>query len=72
VNKHLNELVMQVGGTHKQSLGVYQFFQYELEEFVAQIIQESFNAVISDSRFDAVKDTVELAESIALKHFEVK
>jgi hypothetical protein len=40
MNKRIIELAEQAGSTHKQNLGVYQFFTYELEKFAELIIQE--------------------------------
>ena len=40
MNKRIEELAEQAGSTHKQSLGVYQFYSYELEKFAELIIKE--------------------------------
>lgn len=33
MNERIKELAEQAGFTHKQSLGVYQFYEHELEKF---------------------------------------
>lgn len=45
-NERILELAEQAGSTHKQNLGVYQFYEDELEKFALTIIQEC--ATIAD------------------------
>jgi len=45
MNERIKELAEQAGSTHKQSLGVYQFYSHELEKFAALIVQECANVV---------------------------
>lgn len=40
MNERLKQLALQVGSTHKDSLGVYQFYSHELEAFAKLVIQE--------------------------------
>jgi hypothetical protein len=40
MNDRIKELAHQAGSTHKLSLGVYQFYQEELEKFGQLIIDE--------------------------------
>lgn len=40
MNERIKELAEQAGSTHKQSLGVYQFYAYELTKFAELIIDE--------------------------------
>jgi hypothetical protein len=40
MNKRIIELAEQAGSTHKQNLGVYQFYTHELEKFAESIIRE--------------------------------
>lgn len=40
MNEHIKRFAEQAGSTHKQSLGVYQFFSYELEKFAELIVKE--------------------------------
>jgi ATP-dependent protease HslVU (ClpYQ) peptidase subunit len=38
--ERIKELAEQAGSTHKQSLGVYQFYTHELEKFAELIVRE--------------------------------
>jgi hypothetical protein len=40
MTEYILKLAEQAGSTHKQNLGVYQFYTHELEKFVEYIIQE--------------------------------
>ena len=40
MNERIRELAEQAGSTHKQSLGVYQFYSHELEKFAELIVKE--------------------------------
>ena len=40
MNERIKELALQAGSTHKQNLGVYQFYTDELEKFALLIAQE--------------------------------
>ena len=40
MNKRIRELAEQAGSTHKQNLGVYQFYSDELEKFAELIVRE--------------------------------
>ncbi len=51
MNERIKQLAEQAGSTHKQSLGVYQFFPDELQEFAELIVRECIGCceqVISD------------------------
>jgi hypothetical protein len=43
VNERIKHLAEQAGSTHKQSLGVYQFYSDELEKFAELIVLECMN-----------------------------
>lgn len=45
MNQLIKELAEQAGSTHKQSLGVYQFYTNELEKFAELIIKECLHIV---------------------------
>ena len=45
MNERIKELALQAGSTHKQNLGVYQFYTDELEKFAELIIKECAAAV---------------------------
>ena len=40
MNERIRELAEQAGSTHKQNLGVYQFYTDELERFAELIVRE--------------------------------
>ena len=40
MNERIKELAEQAGSTHKQNLGVYQFYTDELEKFAELIVRE--------------------------------
>jgi len=40
MNKRILELALKSGSTHKQNLGVYQFYEDELEKFAELIVNE--------------------------------
>ena len=40
MNERIRELAEQAGSTHKQNLGVYQFYTDELEKFAELIVRE--------------------------------
>ena len=45
MNERIKELAEQAGSTHKQSLGVYQFYTHELEKFAELIVLECAKSV---------------------------
>ena len=45
MNERIKELAEHAGSTHKQSLGVYQFYSHELEQFVKLIVEETLAQV---------------------------
>lgn len=47
MNERIRELAEQAGSTHKQSLGVYQFYSDELEKF-AELIAKDFMTMCSE------------------------
>jgi hypothetical protein len=44
MNERIRLLAEQAGSTHKQNLGVYQFYTDELEKFAELIVAESLEA----------------------------
>ena len=40
MNERIRQLAEQAGSTHKQNLGVYQFYTDELEKFAELIVKE--------------------------------
>jgi len=45
MNERIRELAEQAGSTHKQNLGVYQFYTEELEKFAELIVKECINEI---------------------------
>jgi len=43
MDNRIIELAEQAGGTHKRSLGVYQFYEFELMDFARLIAKECEN-----------------------------
>ena len=50
MNERLKQLAEQAGSTHKQSLGVYQFYTDELEKFAELIVLECTKAVMDGTK----------------------
>ena len=50
MNERIKELARQAGSTHKQNLGVYQFYTDELEKFAELIVRETINEMIVQMR----------------------
>jgi hypothetical protein len=48
-NARIRELAEQAGSTHKQNLGVYQFYTDELEKFAELIVRECSKIVLNCS-----------------------
>jgi hypothetical protein len=77
MNDRIKELAEQVGSTHKQNLGVYQFYTDELEKFAELIVRQCMKicqahpSIIFKNEWDAdvvSPDIVSRLES----HFGVK
>ena len=49
MNERIKQLAEQAGSTHKQSLGVYQFFPDELQEFAELIVRECATLLFNES-----------------------
>jgi hypothetical protein len=47
MNERIKELAEQAGSTHKQSLGVYQFYGDELGKFAELIVKECIDCAVS-------------------------
>ena len=64
MNERIRELAEQAGSTHKQSLGVYQFYSHELEKFAELIVRECLSYT-KDGDIDFMKFMIR-------KHFGVE
>ena len=67
MNKRILKFAEQAGSTHKQNLGVYQFYTNELEKFAELIVREVF-AKIEDERFEVYEPVKEAV----MKHLGVE
>jgi NADH:ubiquinone oxidoreductase subunit E len=54
MNERIKELAEQAGSTHKQSLGVYQFYTDELEKFAQLIVKECMSNLYLNGYDDAM------------------
>ena len=69
MNERIKLLALQAGSTHKQNLGVYQFYTDELEKFAELIVREC--AEIADTA-DATREKWESIGKYVRQHFGVK
>ena len=51
MNERIEKLAEQAGSTHKQNLGVYQFYTDELEKFAELIVAECTKILADNSEF---------------------
>lgn len=51
MNQKIREFAEQSGSTHKQSLGVYQFYSDELEKFAELIIRDVLSNVWDEVQY---------------------
>ena len=51
MNERIRQLAEQAGSTHKQNLGVYQFYTDELEKFAELIVAECTKILADNSEF---------------------
>ena len=51
MNERIKQLAEQAGSTHKQNLGVYQFYTDELEKFAELIVAECTKILADNSEF---------------------
>jgi len=53
MNEKIKELAQQCGATHKINLGVYQFYEQELMEFSASLVEHCIDALYYNGYTDA-------------------
>lgn len=59
MNERIKKLAEQAGSTHKQNLGVYQFYSDELEKFAELIIKETLEVARAGVEYgDGMEDAV--------------
>ena len=51
MNERIRQLAEQAGSTHKQNLGVYQFYTDELEKFAELIVRECIDIAQDRANF---------------------
>jgi hypothetical protein len=51
MNEQIKEIAQKAGSTHKQNLGVYQFYEDELEFFAQLLIQEICELIKPDEEW---------------------
>jgi hypothetical protein len=72
MNKRTRELAEQAGSTHKQNLGVYQFYTAELEKFAELIVRECMEQIWY-TREDGINGNVsEVIKDRIKQHFGVE
>ena len=65
MNERIRELADAAGSTHKQNLGVYQFYTDELQKFAELIVRECMTVV-------SKKCASPTAYNALAEHFEIK
>ncbi len=70
MNERIKQLAEQAGSTHKQSLGVYQFFPDELQEFAELIVRECMRMCeVTQMGFETHQCSVEASGAITVKQY---
>ncbi len=70
MNERIKQLAEQAGSTHKQSLGVYQFFPDELQEFADSIVRECMRMCeVTQMGFETHQCSVEASGAITVKQY---
>jgi hypothetical protein len=72
MNNRIKELADQAGSTHKQNLGVYQFYTDELEKFAELIVQECVAQCWTVSEMEHKGDVIFECSKRMRKHFGVE
>jgi len=76
MNQRIQQLAEQAGSTHKQNLGVYQFYADELEKFAELIVRDCMDVVDGYTKprtFNTHYDAVEQIEALfGIKHNRVE
>lgn len=52
MNENIKRIAEQTGVTHKLDLGVYQFYEKELEDFVARLILECAEICVQNKHYN--------------------
>jgi len=73
MNPRIQQLAEQAGSTHKQNLGVYQFYTDELEKFAQLIVRECIHVAYNKmaiQKLDGIRPSV-VCDAIK-EHFGVE
>lgn len=68
MNERIRQLAEQAGSTHKQNLGVYQFYTDELEKFAESIVAECLKLNSKELSITAIERLLPLYQ----EHFGVE
>ena len=72
MNERILQFAEQAGSTHKQNLGVYQFYTNELEKFAELIIKECLEQVRDDVQYASDWQLADAVSNRVLEHFGVE
>ena len=73
MNERIKELAEQAGSTHKQNLGVYQFYTDELEKFAELLVRECAKVLTQHgSYFSGEGEPYHYAASLIEEHFGIE
>jgi hypothetical protein len=74
MNERIKFFAELAGSTHKQNLGVYQFFEHELEEFVELIVRECLVAIDPEGDLTSLREYAGRKQCMSLvkNHFGVE
>jgi len=72
MNERIKELAEQAGSTHKQNLGVYQFYTDELEKFAELIVRECLDQCYNRGMNDELYAGQLKAAAYIKQHFGVE
>ncbi len=64
MNERIKELAEQAGSTHKQNLGVYQFYTDELEKFAELIVRECMNIADGQKKYVEEMEVYNLQDEV--------
>jgi hypothetical protein len=72
MNERILELALKSGSTHKQNLGVYQFYEDELAKFVQLIVKECADIAKHQVMNISTYADAEFVEEQIKEHFGVE
>ena len=68
MNERIEKLAEQAGSTHKQNLGVYQFYSDELEKFAELIVRECIETMYNTEQITVAQ----FVDTTLKQHFGVE